>query len=128
MDKPGPDWRQRLLWLIDRIPDCCVIETDRAGILTWFGPAAEEFFGCPAAEALDRLSYRDFHDPAELAACQDDPVFRSAMETRGWTEDDWTVIPRRGDRFRARVTLLRRPAQTEGAPEEGWIALYRRLR
>lgn len=126
----APDTSEILRRLIARIPDACLIETDADGILTRFDEPAERFFGCRAHEVIGRLHYRDLHDRAEMEACRDDPAFRRAMEQEGWTEADWRVIPRRGEPFQARVTLMRAPAAAPtavSAPRPGWIALYRRI-
>ena len=121
-----------LLQLLDRLPGVCVIETDSHGVLTHFGPGAEAFFGCPAEEALGKLHYGDFHDPDELAACHGSPEFKAAMKSPGWSEDIWRVVPRTGDPFPARVTLvpLHGDLAETGANAdkiEGWLALYRRV-
>lgn len=121
------DESARLRWLLDRIPGICMIETDRDGIFTHFGPGAEAFFACPAEEALGKLHYRTFHDAEELRACQGSAEFRAAMESPGWTEEIWRVIPRTGEPFPARVTLLRRDCDPETGESAGWIALYRRI-
>lgn len=136
------DIASALRWMIDRIDGVCVIQTDRAGVFTHFGPGAEAMFGVTAAQAIGRMRYQDFHDPEELRACHGDPEFKRLTATRGWTEDLWRVIPRVGEPFTARVTLLPAPAQSppDLGPNpldnpaaiaqnqnNGWIALYRRV-
>lgn len=121
-----------LRWLIDRIPGVCLIETDAAGVFTHFGPGAEAMFACPAAEALGRLAYAAFHDPAEIEACHGSESFRRAIEDPGWTEQAWRVIPRGGEPFMARVTLVPIRRVDTAAPSGqneiiGWRALYRRI-
>ena len=120
----------RLAWLIDRQPGACVIETDARGIFTHFGPGAEALFGCPAQVALGKLHYGEFHDAEQLEACQGRPEFREALLNPGWTEDRWRVIPRVGEPFEARVTLVPLRAGSSGADSGeivGWRALYRRI-
>jgi len=133
-----------LLWFLDRIPGACVIGTNAHGVFTHFGPGAEAFFVCPAGEALGRMHYGAFHDPAELEACAGTAEFRAALERPGWTEDVWRVIPRVGDPFMARVTLLPvrgatplaapgtihgldNPGANGQNPIVGWWALYQRI-
>lgn len=120
--------RQTYRRLFERVPGACLIETDASGMITHFGPAAEAFFGRPAEEAIGKLHYGALHDAGEMEACRDDPVFREKLERDGWTEDDWTIVSPKGERFRARVTLVRAPAgERDGEGKRGWIALYRRI-
>lgn len=121
-----------LRWLTERIPGVCVIQTDARGVFTHFGPGAEAFFACPASEAIGKLKYDAFHDAKEMEACRGSEEFRAAMVNPGWTEDIWSVVPRVGGAFRARVTLLPLRALDSmscGGQNEvsGWLALYRRL-
>lgn len=115
--------------LFERLPEVCLIETDAEGIFSYFEKGAEIFFNCPKEEVLGRLHYRSFHDPVEMESCGDDPAFRARMESEGWSEEDWTVVPREGAPFRARVTLMRITGneKNDEALTPGWIALYRRL-
>lgn len=116
----------RLRWLADRLEGACIIETDSKGVLTHFGRAAEKFFCCDAAEALGKLNYKTFHDAEEMQACQGDPEFLAAMEDPGWTEGDWKIVLRTGERFSARVTLLKLSSEESIAPDGGWLALYQK--
>ena len=103
-----------------------MIETDAAGIFTRFGPAAVAMFGCPAAEAIGKLHYAAFHDADELRACHGSAEFRAALESPGWSEAEWRVIPRIGAPFRARVALARLTDERTGE-KSGWIAFYERI-
>lgn len=115
-------------WLFERIPGVCLIETDPSGVITHFGPAAERFFNCSAEDTIGRVHYESFHDTVEMETCRDDPAFREIMARQGWSEDEWTVVPREGKRFQARVTLVRKGSGGEGAEKGGgWIALYCRV-
>lgn len=124
---------ERLLWwMLDRIEGTCLIETDGKGVVTRFGPGAEAFFGCPAAEAVGLLRYSAFHDASEMERCKGDAEFKRSMETPGWNEAEWRVIPRSGEPFAARVTLAPLRGLDNGAgnaenPPRGWLALYRKL-
>lgn len=120
-----------LRFLLDRHPDSCVIETDGKGVITRFGPGAEAFFVCPAAEAIGKMRYSDFHDAKELEACHGSAEFQAAIRDPGWTEDLWRVIPRAGEPFTARVTLvplwdLDSNVALQDDKPIGWVALYRR--
>lgn len=138
---------EAVLALLDRIPDACLVAFDARGVFTRFGPAAERFFGCSAGEAVGRLHYASFHDPAELEACRDDPAFARAMIDPGWIEGPWRILPRSGAPFAATVTLIAlrsapppspdgtdpasAPAPPASAPSTGtalagWLAFYRR--
>lgn len=121
----------RIRWMRARDPRGALLTTDARGIVREFGPDAEAFFGRPADEVVGRLSYRDFHDAAQLEACRDDAAFRAAMRDPGWNEGLWTVVPAEGEPFEALVALA--PLLDEGdfersdePPVVGWIALYRR--
>lgn len=129
----GAEEKARTLgWLYERAAGTCVIETDGSGIFTEFGPVAEAFFGCPAEAALGKLHYSAFHDPKEMEACRDDPQFMREIESRGFSEADWRVIPRSGEPFAARVALAPTRALDNAPtkphnPIQGWIAFYRKL-
>ncbi len=122
-----------LRWLLDRAEGACVIETDASGLITQFGPGAEAFFVCPAAQAIGQMKYSEFHDAAELEACKGSPEFVAALAIPGWTEDVWRVVPLADEPFAARVTLIPLrdfgPAEAPGAKDKitGWLAHYRRL-
>ncbi len=114
--------------LFERLPKVGLIETNASGIFTYFGEGAEAFFNCSKEDAVGRLHYRTFHDPVEMEACQNDPDFQARMASEGWSEEDWTVLPREGEPFQARVTLMRAPLKPgqDAGEAPGWIALYRR--
>jgi len=119
-----------------RIPGTCLLETDRSGLITCVGESSETFFGFTTNEIIGRMNYKDFHAREEMEACKDDPEFARKIAEQGWTEDEWTVVPKNGNPFRAVVTLVRKPAAAqngqsgiyeEGEGTGGWIALYRRM-
>lgn len=121
----------KLRLLLDRLPNSCLIETDAHGLFTYFGPAAEAFFGCPAGEALGKLRYSDFHDPAELEACRATAAFRAAIRDPGYTVGLWRVIPRSGLPCLARVTLVALWPDDMNREDEqerpaGWLAHYQK--
>ncbi|MBI1784471.1 PAS domain-containing protein [Candidatus Sumerlaeota bacterium] len=122
-----PSTSEHLRFVLDRRPGVCLIETDAHGIFTHFGPGAEAFFGCPASEALGKLRYDVFHDPDEMKACHADPKFQAEMRDPGWSEDDWKIIPRSGDAFMAKVTLMPARGEYPDGAIIGWMALYRKL-
>lgn len=122
--------RRALRVLIDRIPNTCLLETDRSGTITWIGSSSEFFFGAAPREVVGKFNYKDFHPREEMEACEDDPEFGRLIGERGWTESEWTVVPKEGPPFRAFVTLVRQPAGQDEDRETsgGWIALYRKAR
>lgn len=126
MNPNAPTSTEHLRWLADRLEGACIIETDPKGVLTHFGRAAEIFFRCNASEALGKLNYKTFHDSEEMKTCQGDPEFLAAMEDPGWTEGDWKIVLNTGERFSARVTLLKLSPGESIAPEGGWLALYQK--
>lgn len=126
-----PDEEDRALRvLVDRIPDTCLLETDRSGTITWIGSSSEVFFGAAPHEVVGKFNYKDFHPREEMEACEDDAEFGRQVGEQGWTEAEWTVVPKKGPTFRAVVTLVRKPQRQDEDRESsgGWIALYRKVR
>jgi PAS domain S-box-containing protein len=114
--------------LLEMQQDACLIETDASGIISYFGPAAAEFFGCRAEEVLGKLHYSAFHDRAEMESCANDPDFMRSIEEQGYSENVWIIRPRGGGFFKAKVTLIPIYNENGNAAERiGWIALYRRI-
>ncbi|PUZ20928.1 PAS domain S-box-containing protein [Chitinophaga costaii] len=51
--------------------EAIIVSTDKKGLIKLFNPAAERLLGYTAAETIDHLTPLVFHDPAEIAARND---------------------------------------------------------